>query len=139
MPEEELLREEVRRLREALEPGKASAIVAQMFEEAERLGHSPISSKHALTYLVEEIEQWRAHATQLGKALRRYGGHQESCIGRVLTRKACDCGLAAILAALGEPVSIPRLGITGAVKRQPVHQLDCEWWAGAPCKCGGSR
>lgn len=47
-------------LRVSLEPGKASAIVAGMFEAAQRFGHSPYSSKHALTYLVEEIERLRA-------------------------------------------------------------------------------
>lgn len=50
------LRAEVAQLREALEPGKASAIAEGMFREAERLGHSPFSSKHALTYLVELAE-----------------------------------------------------------------------------------
>lgn len=52
-------RQEAERLRECLEPGKASAIVAAMFDEAERLGHNPFSSTHALTYLVGEIERLR--------------------------------------------------------------------------------
>lgn len=57
-------RAEVERLRAALEPGKASAIVAAMFDQAERLGHDPYSSKHALTYLVEEVERLREDARE---------------------------------------------------------------------------
>lgn len=55
---------EVERLRAALEPGKASTIVAAMFAQAERLGHDPYSSKHALTYLVEEVERLREDARE---------------------------------------------------------------------------
>lgn len=50
-------RTEVERLRECLEPGKASAIISGLFVEAERLGHSPDSSVHASTYLVREVER----------------------------------------------------------------------------------
>lgn len=46
-------------LREALEPGKCAAIVDGMWREAERLGHPSTSSRHALSYLVDEIEKLR--------------------------------------------------------------------------------
>lgn len=46
-------------LRAAVEPGTASAIVAGLFREAERLGHSPASSVHALTYLAGELDRLR--------------------------------------------------------------------------------
>lgn len=53
---EELLAENAR-LREALEPGKASAIVTAMFELAEQYGHSPVSSKHALSFFHERLAE----------------------------------------------------------------------------------
>ena len=53
-------RAEVERLRAALEPGTASAIVDGVHREAVRLGYSPYSSKPALTWLVEEVERLRA-------------------------------------------------------------------------------
>lgn len=42
-----------------LEPGKVETIMAGMWDEAVRLGHSPVSSRHALSYLVEQIESLR--------------------------------------------------------------------------------
>jgi hypothetical protein len=41
----------------ALEPGKAPAIVAAMFAEAQKRGHSPFSARHALSFLVEQLDE----------------------------------------------------------------------------------
>lgn len=68
---------EVERLRECLEPGKASAIVAAMFDQAERLGHSPFSSIHALTYLVSEVERLREQNDGLYAATLLFGKERD--------------------------------------------------------------
>jgi phosphoglycolate phosphatase-like HAD superfamily hydrolase len=52
-------RAEVERLKECLEPGKASAIVHGMFTEAQRLGFYRPTAKHALTQFVEHVEHLR--------------------------------------------------------------------------------
>ncbi len=48
---------EITRLKESLEPGKASAIIEGMFKEAQRLGFYKPTGKHALQQFVEEIEK----------------------------------------------------------------------------------
>jgi hypothetical protein len=51
------LEREIERLKDCLEPGKASAIVNGMFREAERMGFYKPTYKHALTQFVEHVEQ----------------------------------------------------------------------------------
>lgn len=63
------LRVENEALRAALDPGKAPAIIAAMWDAAVRLGHCEFSAKHALTYLVEEIERLRADVAHLDSLL----------------------------------------------------------------------
>lgn len=47
-------------LRQALEPGKAPAIVEGMFRECERLGIYKPTAEHALSQMVKEIERMQA-------------------------------------------------------------------------------
>jgi BMFP domain-containing protein YqiC len=58
--ERDRLAARVAALEAALAPGTAPAIVDAMFREAQRLGQSPYESKHALGWLVREIETLRA-------------------------------------------------------------------------------
>lgn len=77
---EKLLAARIEQLEEACEPGKASGIVAGLFRHAEAFGHSPVSSKHGLTYLVEEVARLRAlHAGTALKNLPFYAewDHQQ--------------------------------------------------------------
>jgi predicted nucleic acid-binding Zn-ribbon protein len=55
-------------LKELLEPGKCAAIMDALWREAERLGHRSTSSRHALSYLVEQVELSRRVIT----AAKRY-------------------------------------------------------------------
>lgn len=48
------------RLEEEIEPGKASGIIHAMWDEAEKRGHNPASARHALTFLLEELDSARA-------------------------------------------------------------------------------
>jgi hypothetical protein len=41
------------------EPGTSDAIMTALFDEANRLGRNPVSSVHALTYLINEVERLR--------------------------------------------------------------------------------
>ena len=62
----------------ALEPGTAPAIVAAMFAEAERRGHSLFSSKHALSFLLERLDAAEAIvAAMMCRRVRlKFGGRQ---------------------------------------------------------------
>lgn len=53
--------------------GTPEAIIEGMFQEAERLGHSPYSSQHALSFFVEEIDGLRARIAKLEQRLRMNG------------------------------------------------------------------
>ena len=59
LPDSQALQAEVERLTLCLEPGTAPQIVHRMFEEADRLGIPPPSSRHALTGLTRELERLR--------------------------------------------------------------------------------
>jgi hypothetical protein len=48
---------EVERLKECLEPGKASAIINGMFSAAHQLGFYKPTHKHALTQFVEHVKK----------------------------------------------------------------------------------
>lgn len=62
---EVLLLARIAQLEQAIEPGKASAFVAGMFKAAEERGHSPVSSKHALTFLLEELDAAKIRVAEL--------------------------------------------------------------------------
>jgi hypothetical protein len=46
----------IKQLETVLEPGKASAIVAAMFDLAQHYGHPAMSSKHALSFFEERLK-----------------------------------------------------------------------------------
>ena len=54
---------------EAVDAGTQAAIVANVFKLAQKLGHSPISSEHALTFLKEYIQHLQATNAELQEAL----------------------------------------------------------------------
>ena len=76
------LEAENERLRASLEPGKAEAIVNKMFEESERLGHSPNSCKHALTFLLNKIATQAAENAKL-KATDKSMGEGVVCLAKL--------------------------------------------------------
>lgn len=97
-----LLLAEIDRLRECLEPGKASAIVAGMFEVAIRHGHSPYSSKHALTFLDKEILRLRARVAEVEGECGRLRAERERFEHIEAALENAEAAVARLTAAEGE-------------------------------------
>lgn len=53
-------------------PGKMEAIIQGMWSEAERRGHPPASSKHALTFLLQKLDKEEAHRDSLLAEVEKY-------------------------------------------------------------------
>lgn len=96
-------RAEVERLKECLEPGKASAIVNGLFREAERLGFYRPTAKHALTQFVEYVEQLRAQLATCRAALERL--RDGNFIGTPINR---DCGAMMLIEQALESAGPPK-------------------------------
>src|SRR4030095_132774 len=91
-----------------LEPGRVETIVNAMFDAAEQFGHPKYSSKHALTFFIEQAEQAKVLAARvvllegLLWTLRRGGCWCDMAIGNPMVHFHSDL-CESIRAALEPP------------------------------------
>ena len=65
-------------LEEAFGPGTPQRIIAEMFKEAEHRGHDPLSSRHAMSFLLKQLDALQDQVEALVGIVRDVIGHPET-------------------------------------------------------------